>query len=467
MSLLENINTFIKEVIEPDDEQNNDLAERLDETITPNMRALRLTMTVADFLLSMNVPASDVVGISLDITNRYCKRKVSIDISSTVLMFSQDRGNNREPLTLIRTSIGRAVNVTTIQALQEMADEIHLGKLSLEKAEKRLQKIIDKPKEHPRWLLDLGNASISAGVGALLSGSLPIIIITFVVGGFISHMLIILAEEQMPAFFIQATAAAMTTMIAAIIIWLSNNGVDYLGSFDPNLIIIGGIVMLVSGLAIVGAVEDAIDEYYVTANARILRVTMMTAGIIAGIIFGLYLANKIGVNLTVNANKPVLNIRSWQYIGALMIAGGYALSTHARIKAIVLSAAIGAASWAVYIIGLGHFTQVVSVFLAAAVVGSIATLVSRWLRVPSTMLITAGVIPLVPGLSLFNGLMALIIHTSDTATKIEPGAGLLLNALMVALAIAAGASLGRLVTRPVRRTLVRAQNALPIRKLDF
>lgn len=466
MNLLKNINTFIKEFNDPEDDTEDNIAERFGETTTPNMRALRLSMTVADFLLSMNIPASDVVGVSLDITDRYCKRKISIDISSTILMFSQDRGNNREPLTLIRTSVGRPVNSTTIQALQELASDIRFGNLPLDDAEKILQTIIDKPREYPRWLLDAGNGSISAGVGTLLSGSIVIVVISFIVGALISRLLRILVAQQMPAFFIQAMAATLATMIAALFTWLSNHGFETLKQFDPNLIIIGGIVMLVSGLAIVGAVEDAIDEYYVTANARILRVAMMTAGIIAGVVFGLYVAGRIGVNLEINTNKRAAGLRTWQYIlSAVMISGGYALSTHSRLKAILLSGLIGATSLSLYIFALNHFTQVIAVFIASVFVGGGATFISRLLKAPSTTLITAGVIPLVPGLALFNGLMVLIIKIPETSLVVDSSAQLLVDALLVALAIAAGATLGRLVTRPLRRTLIRAQNALPVRKL--
>ena len=39
--------------------------DKIDESLTPNMRALRLVMTIADQLLTMGVPASDVVHMSL------------------------------------------------------------------------------------------------------------------------------------------------------------------------------------------------------------------------------------------------------------------------------------------------------------------------------------------------------------------------------------------------------------------
>ena len=41
------------------------------EAVTPNLRALRLAMTISDTLLSMGVPAASVVSRALDVTAAY------------------------------------------------------------------------------------------------------------------------------------------------------------------------------------------------------------------------------------------------------------------------------------------------------------------------------------------------------------------------------------------------------------
>ena len=55
---------------------------------------------------------------------------------------------------------------------------------------------------------------------------------------------------------------------------------------DPTLIVVGGIILLVAGMTAVGAMQDAIDQFYVTASARFLEVAMMTGGIVLGIVAG-------------------------------------------------------------------------------------------------------------------------------------------------------------------------------------
>ena len=61
--------------------------EKIDESLTPNMRALRLAMSISDQLLAQGVSASDVVHMALGVTNTYCKRRAHLDVSSTMILY--------------------------------------------------------------------------------------------------------------------------------------------------------------------------------------------------------------------------------------------------------------------------------------------------------------------------------------------------------------------------------------------
>jgi len=127
-----------------------------------------------------------------------------------------------------------------------------------------------------------------------------------------------------------------------------------------------------------------------------------------------------------------------------------------------LAAGLGAIAWSTYqaIASFAPLSTIIASGIAAVFVGIVATLLSRVWRTPSSALMTAGIVPLVPGLTLYNGLFALVGNTGSTSTFNEASLTLFVAAL-IALAIASGVSLGHLVARPVRRTLVRARNALP------
>jgi uncharacterized membrane protein YjjB (DUF3815 family) len=57
--------------------------------------------------------------------------------------------------------------------------------------------------------------------------------------------------------------------------------------------------------------------------------------------------------------------------------------------------------------------------------------------------ITAGIIPLVPGLTLYSGLMYIAQSTPDTAT-FNLGVDLVVRAILIAIVVATGAAFGKL-----------------------
>ena len=403
----------------------------------------------------------------LDITERYCSRRVMFDISSTTIMASQDRGNEREPLTMIRHSSSRTPNNLLVQSIQELVRSIDDGDLTLDQAEEAFDAILKKPPKYPFWLVALGGGTISLGVGVMFGATPVILIIMFLLGSLVSYILRVLSHHRVPAFFSQVLSSIFITLVAGGVAWLGNQSdLVWFHNLNPTLIVIGGIVMLVAGLAIVSAVQDAIDEYYMTANARLLRVSMMTAGIVAGVAVGLYFAKQMGIFIAVEADSQPLGRGDWQFTGAILIAAGYALSQQSRLASVLLSGAIGALTWWTYTASISamNIDSVVASGIAAMVIGFTGTIVARFWRTPSSALVMAGVVPLVPGLTLFNGLMQ-VIEEASSRTQFLDGMMTLFTALLIALAIASGASFGTFIARPLRRTVIRARNVLPRREL--
>lgn len=437
--------------------------EKIDENLTPNMRALRLTMSIADQLFSMGVAASDVVHSALAITNTYCKRPVHIDISYTLLTISQDRGINKEPLTMIRTITTRTTNYQTIQSLQELAKMIRSRQITLSDAEKQLKKILESSKSYSRWMVYLSDGGIGAGISILYTGSIPIIVLSFFIGFLTSWILDKLDRIGVPSFFIQVIAAAGVTVIAAVLTNFINNyeALDIISYINPTLIAISGIVLLVAGMMIVGALQDAIDEYYLTATARILKVIMKTGGIVLGVTIGLYIAKKMNTNFATTPDGLALTSITYQYIGAAITAACFALGNHSRLTGIILSGVVGVAGYYCSIVFINNGMEAIPASgIAACAVGLSSTVISRIWRIPSVATISAGIIPLVPGITLYNGLMQVVQNSPGTAL-FDQGMGTLLRAFMIAITIAAGASFGNIIGRPMRRKLIKLHNKLP------
>ena len=431
------------------------------------MRALRLTMGISSHLLSMGSSASNVVHLALGITNTYCTRRVHVDISYTVITVSQDRGVNREPLTLTRSIVATDTNYQTVQRLQRLGKMIRTKQLTLDAAEKEFDHIIATQKWYPNWVRYAASAGLASGVSILYDGSLVIVALTFVIGFLLRWGVTKLYKHGVPAFFVQAAAALFATLAAGSISWAMSSGyLDMISYVNPTLIIISGIVLLVSGMMIVAALQDAIDEYYITASARILKVVMLTGGIVMGVATGLYIIKRFGIEFATTPDRLSINTITYQYIGAAIIAGMFALGSNSKALTALLAGAIGAFGYYCALLGIDLGLGVVPAYgIAAAVIGFSATLFTRLCRIPSMAVINAGIIPLVPGLSLYNGLMHVIQNPTWTL-QFDHGVSILIQAFLIAITIAAGATFGNLVGRPVRRRIVRLHNQLPIRKLS-
>lgn len=440
--------------------------EKFTVELKENMRALRLVANVVDQLLSRGMAASDVVYHALGIADTYCSRKVHVDISHTLLTLSLDRGVEREPLTIVRTITLRGPDYYIVEQVEYLARQIRSGALTIDEAEAAFDTIVQKPRLYSRWVTHAAAGILSAGVVMLYSDRPQMWLIAFIMGAFVNITLYTLAKKGMPAFFSQIFAGIVVTMIAVVVSYLSHVGdIAALQVINPTLLIISGIVLLVAGMMIVAAFQDAIDEYYVTASARLLKVLMMTGGIVMGVTIGLYLATRLGIELTTTPDRLSLSAINLQYAGAALLAAAFALGNRSRIAGVIGAGIVGFG--ALYItlvlreVGLG---VIPASGIAAAGVGLAATILLRMFHIPTIVTISAGIVPLVPGLTLYSGLMYISQSAPDSAS-FSLGVDLIIRAIFIAIAIATGAAFGNLIGRPARSRHIHYQNRLPFRSL--
>ncbi len=440
--------------------------QKIDAELTDNMRALRLVATMCDQMLSRGMAASDVVYLGLGVTSTYCSRKVHIDISHTILTISQDRGIDREPLTLVRTVVSRGSDYHTVQLLEELAQSVRFGKTALDDAEHKLDAIIARKPIYPRWLIHIAGGGISAGVVMLYTHNPLMWLIALAMGTVISLAIQRMTRMGVPAFYTQALSGLIIILIAAVTSLLAMaTTVPFLSDVNATLVIISGIVMLVAGMMIASAFQDALDEYYVTAMARLLKVMMMTGGIVLGTTVGLYLATRLGVQLSATPDRLTLADINYQYAGAAVLAASFALGNYARPVGIISAGVVGFLSLYVTLIMGGVGVGVIGASgIAAVCVGLAASVLFRVLKIPTLVIMSAGIIPLVPGLTLYSALTYIAQSTPNT-TEFDTGVALLLRALLIAIVVAAGVTFGNLLGRPAQTRHVRLANRLPHRKL--
>jgi uncharacterized membrane protein YjjP (DUF1212 family) len=416
-----------------------------------------LALRVGEAMLSTGASASDVVATVLRLTDTYgLGSSCHVDVTYTSISISYHRGENADPMTVLRIVKVRSADFTRLESLQTLVRDIVAGDLDVSAARTRLDEISAAPHPYRRWLVTLSLAVMGGAVGAFLGGGVLAMLLSAATTALVDRVQRRLARRGLAAFFTQAVGAAIPTVVAVALLALGAGSRSLAAALSPSLVVATGIVVLLAGLSVVGAAQDAIDGYYVTAGARGFEVLMLTFGIVVGVAGVLALARRLGVPLEISAEAHLAPNLLVQVIAAMAVAGAFAISAYAGGRAALVAMATAALGWGVFIgaVSVG-FGMPVASGIAAVAIGAVAQVVSSRLRVPSLAVTTAGIAPLLPGLSVYRGLFEMLGRSSHTG----PSAGMstLLLAAGIGLGLAAGVSFGTFVARPLRTELDRGE----------
>ena len=399
--------------------------------------ALALALRIGEALLAVGASAADVTATVLRVAAAYRLSSCQVDITHTSLTISFDR-DGALPLTLMRIVRPRGLDYSRLQGVTDLARAVVAERLSVEDAHRRLDRVVTSPNPYHRRVHALGWAGVAGFVAVQLGGDWLAALTAALTTATIEQLIRTLDRRGLPMFFQQAVGAAVATTVAVLLLaW----DVDVRSS----LVVAAGIVVLLAGLSLVGAAEDAIDGFPVTAGARAFEVVTLTAGIVVGIAGVLDLAQRAGLPLTVadpaTADVPL----AVTLVAAAGIAGSWALASYARVRAIGLATVAGALSWTTYwVAGAVGAGPAVASATAAVVVGFCSASLTDRLQIPPLLVVVCGIVPLLPGLAIYRGLFALVVEAD-----IPGGLDALVGALAIGLALAAGVSLGEHLGRPL------------------
>ncbi len=122
----------------------------------------------------------------------------------------------------------------------------------------------------------------------------------------------------------------------------------------------------------------------------------------------------------------------------------FAFLLNAPKRSIIPGGIIGGLGYIVYLLLLNTSNSLVlASFLGAMTVAFMGEILARIMKMPATILITAAIVPLVPGVGLYHTMLALV--QDDIMRSLETGVETMLVAGAIAMAIAIVALIMRLV----------------------
>src|SRR5690606_18272368 len=201
---------------------------------------------------------------------------------------------------------GRAPDYTRLEAVQRIVDEVAgdaaegREPMDVDEARRRLTAVLTASHPYRRWVVTLGAALLTVGVVMLFGAQPGMWVVAAVSAVVVDRVQRVMFGIGLAAFFAQVLSAMVPTTIALGLFWAIEHGLQIPGVRSPSLVVIAGIVMLLAGLGVVGAAQDALDGYYVTAGARVMEVVVMTLGIAVGVAIVIGTANRHGVSMEVS-----------------------------------------------------------------------------------------------------------------------------------------------------------------------
>jgi len=444
-----------------DSDSLGDLGRRGELPASAQGGALALAVRIGDLLQSSGQSANDTVVTMRRVCQAYGLRRVQVDITSTSIVASyMDVGTaatgavSGQPVTSMRMVEMAQQDLTKTTALNRLVTDIRNGE-PLARAMDRFDEIRAARPPYPAWVATLGNASIGMAVQLLHTTNPVVLALAFVMGVALNRLLDFLARRSMPVFFQQLAGGWLIVVVTVLTSWAGTwTWTSIFHGLAPTLIAVGGIVQLVAGMKFVSAGQDAIDGFYLTATARLLQVLMLTAGLVAGLVSGLTIASRFGFYIYLSSNIPT-SAMPLRYAAVILAGACFMLGAFSDWQTIVLTAGGSALAWFGYTASQAAVGGMVTPsFVGALLSALVVTMLVRRTPRPGFAIVNGALIGLVPGMRVYNGLLQMV-GTNVVPAAPSQGASTLMVAAGVALALAAGASLGIYIGRPVGDRIMR------------
>ncbi len=427
-----------------------------DSEAAERTRAVHLTMDlclrIGEMLLSSGAGAADVTATMRSVADHLGLRQAEIDVTFTALSMSHQRSMDDVPTLMMRHVQQRDIDYEDLTAVDHLVRDILSDQADLFLARSRMATIVSLGHALPRWAVTLAWAVMAAAVGVFLGGGAIVSTVAGIAAVLIDRVQIMMARRRLPFFYLQVAGGAIATILAAAVAATPIN-------VDPSLAVTANIILLLAGIGLMGAVQDALTGFYLTASARLIEAMMATAGIIAGVALGISIADGLGFGLGQLVPGKVGSFSQLPMVlaGAAVSAAAFSVACYAPRRAVLPIAVITAlAALVSQAVELNGFGRAVAAGAAAFFIGLVSYAVSGRVRVPPLVVAVPAIVPFLPGLSIYRGLTFL----ADGGFFVSQGILALMTAISVAIALASGVILGEYVAQPLKREAQRLERRL-------
>lgn len=409
--------------------------------------SLDLALRIGEVLLTSGAGAADVSASMLAVTRACGVSHVSADVTFVDLALRHQPSSNEAAAIQMRRVTRRPVDYADLIEVDRIVNDLVDDTIDRSEARDRLARTVSTGHQRRRWAVMVAWGVMGTGIALTLGGNAIVCALAFLAACAIDATQLLLPLHRIPAFYQQMAGGLVATLIA-----VTAAATDL--EVNPSRVVTTGIVMLLAGVGIMGATQDALTGFPVTASARFIDAVMNTAGIIAGVSAGLTVADLFGVGLvSLKPGATGLAEAGVSVLGAALAAAAFAFASYAPARSLLAVAPVAALGEGVLLaVGSSEVGAPWGTAAAAVTIGAFCYLVADRFHVPPLVVVVPAIVPLLPGLAIYRGL-ALLAEGKDGVLQLA-------SALATALALAAGVILGQYLAQPIRREAHRLETRL-------
>jgi uncharacterized membrane protein YjjP (DUF1212 family) len=380
--------------------------------------------------------ATDEVEVTMSrLAAAYGLREAQAVVTLGSIVLSASASSDQPPITAVRLVRDRFYDYARLADAASVADRILGGKLTAADAIAALDAIEARPVVATHAIPLIAGAASAAASSVLFGGDLLDALVTLAIGIGISPIVAWLERSGLPPFFQTLIAPFIATLVAVGLV-----GVGL--PIDGGVVTTAGILRFLPGAALTAGMRDLIDRSIISGSARLAEALLLGSAV--G--FGTASAIQLGVAF----GGPPLEFGevgtgpeslAAQVLAAGLACGLFAIRLGVRPAHLASVFLLGGVAWAVALAFQGVANdEVVGVGAAAIVVGVVGQVLAARAQLPSVIWTVPAILPLLPGLTMVEGILdldevqGLLTVVGAVGIGFTLGAGVAFGAIIVATA---------------------------------
>ncbi|MGX4645461.1 MULTISPECIES: threonine/serine exporter family protein [Holzapfeliella] len=337
-------------------------------------------------------------------------------------------GVNHHPIVQLTQVYVRTINLEKVHRVNRLSREFGARKITLNELHKGLHDIHENTPSFSHYLKVLSTALLSATLMVLAVGQFNLAEFCLVpVAGMLAYSTNNLVNRYTNIKFLSQVIASMVVAVFAILM------VRLSLAQNMDALIVGGVLPLVPGLAIMNSLRDLFAGHLLTGVARGME-ALITAGAIGGGVATVlrFAGNNMGTLSTavyLSFEQQVFINILFSFLGTV----GFAVVVDVPAKALPYCGFSGMLGWMVYWIGTNSGSgHMMAYLLGAFAVGILSIVFARTKKMPVIIFNIPAIVPLVPGVTAYQAIRQVAIGGIDEAIRLS------FTVMIITAAIAVG-----------------------------